>query len=119
MPASSRSGAGGKIRDCHGDLHAAHICFADDIYIYDCIEFNDRFRYCDMASEIAFLAMDIDRYGRADLSNSFVQSYSKASGDNGLVALLDFYKCYRAYVRGKVACFKYDDPYLAGQRGNP
>ena len=36
---------GGKIRDCHGDLHAAHICIADGICIFDCIEFNDRFRY--------------------------------------------------------------------------
>jgi len=104
--------SGGKIRDCHGDLHAAHVCFADEIYIYDCIEFNDRFRYCDTASEIAFLAMDIDRYGRADLSDSFVKDYIHASGDAGLEALLNFYKCYRAYVRGKVACFKYDDPYL-------
>jgi uncharacterized protein len=104
--------ASGKIRDCHGDLHAQHICFAEEIYIYDCIEFNDRFRYCDVANEIAFLAMDMDRYGRADLSGSFVQSYIKASGDEGIASLLDFYKCYRAYVRGKVACFKYDDPLL-------
>ena len=50
----------GRVRDCHGDLHAAHICFTDDICIYDCIEFNDRFRYCDVASEVAFLAMDLD-----------------------------------------------------------
>ena len=35
----------GRIRDCHGDLHAAHVCFCDGICIYDCIEFNDRFRY--------------------------------------------------------------------------
>ncbi len=102
----------GRIRDCHGDLHAAHICFGDEIYIYDCIEFNDRFRYCDVASEIAFLAMDIDRFGLADLSDAFVEAYLKASGDKGIAGLLDFYKCYRAYVRGKVACFKYDDPYI-------
>ncbi|HET6478079.1 MAG TPA: hypothetical protein VFF92_03265, partial [Dehalococcoidales bacterium] len=49
----------GKIRDCHGDLHAAHICFWNGICIYDCIEFNDRFRYGDVASEVAFLAMDL------------------------------------------------------------
>lgn len=102
----------GRIRDCHGDLHCAHVCFAEDIYIYDCIEFNDRFRYCDTASEIAFLAMDIDRYGRADLATSFVKSYIKAGGDTEMATLLDFYKCYRAFVRGKVACFKYDDPLL-------
>ena len=101
-----------KIRDCHGDLHAAHVCFSDDIYIYDCIEFNDRFRYCDVASEIAFLAMDLDRYGRADLSRSFVEAYVSLTKDGGIPRLLNFYKCYRAYVRGKVACFKYDDPHL-------
>ena len=64
----------GRIRDCHGDLHAAHICFTDGICIYDCIEFNDRFRYCDVASEVAFLAMDLDHYGRADLSHGFVNT---------------------------------------------
>lgn len=104
--------AGGKIKDCHGDLHAAHVCFSDDIYIYDCIEFNDRFRYCDTSSEIAFLAMDLDRYGRADLARAFVDAYIDASHDKKAADLMCFYKCYRAYVRGKVACFKYDDPYL-------
>jgi len=102
----------GKIRDCHGDLHAAHICFTDGICIYDCIEFNDRFRYCDVASEVAFLAMDLDHYGRADLSQSFVNAYVAQSRDEELLRLLNFYKCYRAYVRGKVESFKLDDPYI-------
>jgi len=105
--------ADGRIRDCHGDLHAAHICFTDDICIYDCIEFNDRFRYCDVASEIAFLAMDLDNYGRADLSQSFADAYVAFSGDNELPRLLNFYKCYRAYVRGKVESFKLDDPHIS------
>ena len=103
----------GRIRDCHGDLHAAHVCFIDDICIYDCIEFNDRFRYADVASEVAFLAMDLDRYQRPDLSRHFVDSYVEASGDPTLSAVLPFYKCYRAYVRGKVESFKLDDAYLS------
>lgn len=103
----------GKIKDCHGDLHAAHICFSEDICIYDCIEFNDRFRYIDVASEVAFLAMDLDFHGRSDLSKHFVSSYVKASGDSELPLLLDFYKCYRAYVRGKVEGFKLDDPHIS------
>ena len=102
----------GRIRDCHGDLHAAHICFTNGICIYDCIEFNDRFRYCDVASEVAFLAMDLDHYGRADLSQSFVNAYVAQSRDEELLRLLNFYKCYRAYVRGKVESFKLDDPYI-------
>jgi aminoglycoside phosphotransferase family enzyme len=102
----------GKIRDCHGDLHTAHVCFTDDICIYDCIEFNDRFRYCDVASEIAFLAMDLDRYQQAGLSRHLVNTYVGLSNDEELLKLLDFYKCYRAYVRGKVESFKFVDPYI-------
>ena len=107
--------ADGRIRDCHGDLHAAHVCFYNGICIYDCIEFNDRFRYCDVASEVAFLAMDIDCHGRHDLSRGFVNAYVDRSKDNELRELLDFYKCYRAYVRGKVESFKLDDPYISGE----
>ena len=102
----------GRIRDCHGDLHAAHVCFTDDICIYDCIEFNDRFRYCDVASELAFLAMDLDRYQQAGLSRHLVSTYVGLSHDEELWKLLNFYKCYRAYVRGKVESFKLDDPYI-------
>ncbi len=102
----------GRIRDCHGDLHAAHVCFTDDICIYDCIEFNDRFRYADVASEIAFLAMDLDRYRQAGLARHLVNTYVGLSHDEELLKLLDFYKCYRAYVRGKVESFKLDDPHI-------
>jgi aminoglycoside phosphotransferase family enzyme len=105
--------ADGKIRDCHGDIHAAHICFINGICIYDCIEFGDRLRCTDVAAEIAFLAMDLDRYGRSDLSEAFVTAYIEKSGDGEIKQLLGFYKCYRAYVRGKVNCFQYDDPYIS------
>ena len=101
-----------RIKDLHGDLHAAHICFENGICIYDCIEFNDRFRYGDTASEVAFLAMDLDHYGRANLSRLLVNEYISQSGDDDIKELLNFYKCYRAYVRGKVANFKLDDPYI-------
>ena len=104
---------GGRIRDCHGDLHTAHVCFSDGICIYDCIEFNDRFRYGDVASEVAFLVMDLDHHGRADLGRSFVNAYTELGQDEELKKLLNFYRSYRAYVRGKVACFKLDDPHIS------
>lgn len=107
--------ADGKIRDCHGDLHAQHICFTDNICIYDCIEFNDRFRYVDVAAEVAFLAMDLDRWGHPELSRHFVSSYVIRSGDNELPELLNFYKCYFAYVRGKVHGFKLGDSLLSAE----
>jgi aminoglycoside phosphotransferase family enzyme len=102
--------AEGKIRDCHGDIHSENIFITDRIYIFDAIEFNDRFRYGDVAADMAFLAMDLDFKNRADLSNFFVQKYVEFSGDEELLKLLAFYKCYRAYVRGKVVGFKLGDP---------
>jgi aminoglycoside phosphotransferase family enzyme len=104
-----------RIRDCHGDLHAAHVCFRDRICIYDCIEFSDRLRYIDIAADVAFLAMDLDHYGRSELSDGFIDAYVEKSGDEELKRLLNFYKCYRAYVRGKVGCFQYDDPYFSAE----
>jgi hypothetical protein len=99
-----------KIRDCHGDLYSANICLAEKVYIYDCIEFNQRFRYCDVASDIAFLAMDLDFHGLTDLSAYLIERFIDASQDSGLIKVLDFYKCYRAYVRGKIGLFTAGDP---------
>jgi hypothetical protein len=107
--------AEGRVRDCHGDIHSGNIFVTDRIYIFDAIEFNERFRYSDVAADVAFLAMDLDFKGRTDLSNFFVERYVKYSGDQKLMKLLPFYKCYRAYVRGKVVSFKLEDPSVGGE----
>jgi hypothetical protein len=92
-----------RIRDCHGDLHLDHVHLGpDELSIYDCIEFNDRFRYIDVANDIAFLAMDFDFHERPDLARHLVARMVLTTKDRGLAELMDFYKCYRAYVRGKV-----------------
>lgn len=91
------------IRDCHGDLHLNHIYLTPRaVQIYDCIEFNDRFRYVDVANDAAFLAMDLDYEGRPDLGRYFATGMAAALHDEKMPFLMDFYKCYRAYVRGKV-----------------
>jgi aminoglycoside phosphotransferase family enzyme len=99
-----------RVRDCHGDIHSGNIFITDKIYIFDAIEFNERFRYSDIAADVAFLAMDLDFRKRTDLSNVFIKKYVEYSGDQELRKLLPFYKCYRAYVRGKVTSFKLNDP---------
>jgi len=99
-----------RIRDCHGDLRLEHIFWGDEIAIFDCIEFNQRFRYTDVAADIAFLVMDLDYHGRKDLSEHLVRAYVEKSDDREVMNVLDFYKCYRAYVRGKVESFRLDDP---------
>jgi uncharacterized protein len=101
-----------RIRDCHGDLRLEHIFWGKEIAIFDCIEFNDRFRYTDVAADIGFLAMDLDYHGREDLSAHLVRRYIETSDDQEVLEMLDFYKCYRAYVRGKVESFRLDDPHI-------
>ena len=98
--------AEGRIRDCHGDLQAQHICCIEPIQIFDCIEFNERFRFGDTAGEIAFLAMDLQRLGASELAVEFINAYVEETGDYGVVPLLDFYRAYRALVRAKVLAFQ-------------
>ena len=94
-----------KIRDCHGDLRTGHIYFCEGIQIIDCIEFNDRFRYADIASDLAFLTMDLDFEGYPQVARHLINSFLEYTKDEEMLILLDFYKCYRAYVRVKVNCF--------------
>jgi len=110
--------ADGRVRDCHGDIHSGNIFVTEGIYIFDAIEFNERFRYSDVAADVAFLAMDLDFKERTDLSSFFVRRYVEYSGDQELMKLLPFYKCYRAYVRGKVVSFRLKDPSINSNEKN-
>ncbi|MBJ6799297.1 bifunctional aminoglycoside phosphotransferase/ATP-binding protein [Geomonas propionica] len=101
---------GGFIRDCDGDLHSGNICLTDPVCIFDCIEFNERFRYIDTAADLAFLLMDLEYAGRPDLSRELLAAYGEASGDLGMAPLLDFYKAQRAFVRGKVTSLRLGQP---------
>jgi len=92
----------GWIRDGHGDLHSGNICLGERVWIFDCIEFNRRLRYGDLAADLAFLAMDLDYRGQEQHSIWFVDTMSGRLNDPGLHGVLNFYKCYRAYVRGKI-----------------
>jgi hypothetical protein len=99
----------GHIRDGHGDLRAQNLCLfpglQDGVQIFDCIEFNDRFRYGDVACDLAYLAMDLDLAGRRDLRETLISAYEREAKDRVLRVVLPFYLCYRACVRGKIALF--------------
>jgi aminoglycoside phosphotransferase family enzyme/predicted kinase len=105
----------GCIRDCHGDLRLGHIYFTDSLSIIDCIEFNKRFRYGDVASDLAFLAMDLDYNGFTDIGQKLLVEYAQSADDPEIFLLADFYKCYRAHVRCKVECLRYGAGDLSGR----
>ncbi|MEO6290148.1 MAG: hypothetical protein ABIO76_09520 [Ginsengibacter sp.] len=97
--------AAGFTRDCHGDLHSRNIFLLPDPLPFDCIEFNDDFRQIDVLNEVAFLCMDLDAFGREDLSSLFIDYYNhffEAMTTSEDRSLFIYYKSYRANIRAKV-----------------
>lgn len=98
-----------RIVDGHGDLLADDIfCLPDGPVLLDCLEFDDRLRYLDCVDDAAFLAMDLEAVGRADLANDFVSHYLRLTDDPAPKSLWHFYIAYRAVVRAKVDCIRFD-----------
>jgi hypothetical protein len=109
----------GRIRDGHGDLHSGNICFTPEgIVVYDCIEFTPRFRCGDVAADLAFLAMDLDRRGFRGFASYLAHRYAQHAGDPDLALLLPFYKGYRAMVRAKVAALRSSSQDLGEEERN-
>ncbi len=107
----ARRRAEGRVVDGHGDLRLEHVHLTpEQVCVYDCIEFNERLRFVDVASDVAFLAMDLDMHGRPDLARRVAAQMAEALGDPGILDVLDFYKGYRATVRGKVEGMRSAEP---------
>ena len=103
----------GHIKDGHGDLRCEHIYLGEEIKIIDCIEFNDRYRIGDVASDLTFLLMDLAALGHPEMSRSLLCTYIALAKDESMVPLVPFYACYRAFVRGKVLSLKLSDRHLS------
>ena len=99
------------IRGCHGDLHLRNIClWQDKILLFDCIEFNEPFRFVDVMYDVAFTVMDLEARQRPDLGNAFLNTYVEQTGDWEGLQVLPLYLSRQAYVRAKVNSFLLDDP---------
>ncbi|MEM9588945.1 MAG: AAA family ATPase, partial [Planctomycetota bacterium] len=108
----------GFIRECHGDLHLDNIVsWNEELVPFDGIEFNDEFRWIDVVSDAAFLAMDLDARGHVQQSRLFINSYLELTGDHASLVVLRWYLVYRALIRAMVARMKADqhrdDPTIA------
>jgi uncharacterized protein len=99
------------IRECHGDVHLRNVCrWNQKILLFDCIEFNEPFRFVDVMYDVAFAVMDIEARNRSDLANTFLNSYVEQTGDWEGLQVLPLYLSRQAYVRAKVGSFILDDP---------
>lgn len=101
--ALERRRACGRVRECHGDLHSRNVVRIDGVLTpFDGIDFDPRLRWIDVASDAAFLAMDLERFGRADLAHAFLDAWWSESGDHGAAEPMPWLITYRALVRAKV-----------------
>jgi uncharacterized protein len=97
----------GRAVDGHGDLLADDIfLLGDGPRVLDCIEFYDRLRYGDTLADVAFLAMDLERLGRRDLADRFLDAYREHADDAWPVSLAHHHVAYRAQVRAKVGAIR-------------
>ncbi len=97
----------GRVRQCHGDLHLANIVWHEGRFVaFDSIEFSDALRWIDVASDVAFLAMDLESRGRGDLATTFTSSWIEAANDHQATCVLPVYLIYRAMVRATVATIR-------------
>ncbi|GAB4374445.1 MAG: bifunctional aminoglycoside phosphotransferase/ATP-binding protein [Elainellaceae cyanobacterium] len=99
------------IRECHGDLHLRNICYWNDrLWLFDCIEFNEPFRFVDVMFDIAYIVMDLEARQRKDLSTLFLNTYVEQTGDWEGLQILPIYVSRQTYVRAKVTSFLLNDP---------
>lgn len=99
--------ASGWVRDGHGDLLADDIfCLDDGPRILDCLDFSDELRCGDVLADVAFLAMDLERLGAADLAAQLLTSYDEFSGEQHPASLADYYIAFRALIRAKVGAIR-------------
>jgi uncharacterized protein len=101
----------GWIRECHGDLHLGNICFwQNQFFLFDCIEFNEPFRFVDVMYDIAYIVMDLEMRQRPDLSALFLNAYVEQTGDWDGLQVLPIYVSRQTYVRAKITSFLLNDP---------
>ncbi len=106
-PAFARRRAAGRVRECHGDLHCGNVVrHGGKLLAFDALEFDPALRWIDVASDLAFLTMDLEARRRPDLRAAMLDGWLTEGGDFAALEVLRFHEVYRAMVRAKVAAIR-------------
>jgi len=98
---------GGRVRECHGDLHLANLLWLDgEVAAFDCIEFDPALRWIDVLDDVAFAVMDLVAHDRHDLAFRLLNAWLDRTGDHAGLPALRFSMVYRAVVRTLVAAMR-------------
>jgi aminoglycoside phosphotransferase family enzyme len=100
----------------HGDLRPEHVCLGPPLTVIDCLEFDRHLRLLDPLEELAFLALEIERFGHPSLGLEVVRRFSLASGQCVTDAVVHFYMSHRAATRAKLAAWHIGDPQFPDPR---
>lgn len=97
----------GRVREGHGDLHLANLVLQGKTLLpFDAIEFDEHLRWVDVASDLAFTWMDLQRMEHPGLAHVLLSEWIDASGDVQAPQVLPFFAVYLALVRAKVAAIR-------------
>jgi aminoglycoside phosphotransferase family enzyme len=93
----------GWVVEGHGDLRPEHVCLRPTPLVIDCLEFRADLRFLDPLDELAFLAMECERLGSAEIGPILFDRYHRRTGDKAAPVLINFYKAVNALIRARIA----------------
>ena len=95
--------ARGLVRRCHGDLHLGNLCLWQGRPVpFDALEFDEALATIDIAYDLAFLLMDLDRRAGRDAANRVFSRIIARGGDIDMPAGLPLFLSLRAMIRAHV-----------------
>lgn len=111
----------GRVRRCHGDMRLANICLFDGRpTLFDGIEFSEQISCIDVLYDLAFVLMDLQHHGLAELGALLLCSYLQHGGDAEDCQALPLFLALRAATRCyTLACsaLRQSDPATSQDKG--
>jgi uncharacterized protein len=93
----------GRVVDAHGDLRPEHVYLTAPPRILDRLEFGSALRLIDWLEDMALLAVDLERQGRAWIGDRLMRAVAHGLCDEPPHDLWCFYRGWRALLRAQLA----------------
>jgi len=107
LPLLAQRFATGRVRECHGDLHAGNIVRRGaHLVAFDCLEFDPALRWIDVADEVSFLLADLESRQQRQHAQGFPTGYLTESGDYQACRLLKLFRAHRALLRARITALR-------------
>ncbi|WP_051631058.1 hypothetical protein [Afifella pfennigii] len=100
----------GRIVEGHGDLRPEHVCMAEPIVIFDCLEFSDELRQVDSLDEIVFLGLECAMLGADWVAPQLLDEVQARLGVPASGELVCLYTAARALLRARLCLSHLLDP---------